>query len=184
MHRVLAVFDQQSSDEMGAPAAAAYESQGGGVIAMLEGLLEKFKGELSAAQEEESNKAHDFDLTVIHLTDTIKKSNVDREEKASTKAATAAASAKAKGKLADTKSDLADTEKVLRDMKAEFKSKSAMFAENQKVRTGELEAIAKAIEIMSSPEVADSYKKRVNLVQVKAVSLLQTSRSQRLFSLQ
>jgi len=139
--------------------------------------LEKFKGELSAAQEEESNKAHDFDLTVIHLTDTIKKSNVDREEKASTKAATAAASAKAKGKLADTKSDLADTEKVLRDMKAEFKSKSAMFAENQKVRTGELEAIAKAIEIMSSPEVAGSYKKRVNLAQQPMESFLQVSRT-------
>jgi len=173
MQRVMAAFEQ--NEETGAPAAAGYESQGGGVVAMLEGLLEKFKGELSAAQEEESNKAHDFDLTVIHLSDTIAKSNSDREEKAAVKASTAAASAKAKGELADTKTGLADTEKVLRDMKAEFKSKSAMFAENQKVRTGELEALAKAIEIMSSPEVADSYKKRVNLVQV--TSLLQVSRT-------
>jgi chromosome segregation ATPase len=173
MQRVLAAFDQ--TEETGAPAADAYQSQGGGVVAMLEGLLEKFKGELKAAQEEESNKAHDFDLTVIHLSDTIAKSTSDREEKAAAKASTAAASAKAKGELADTKALLADTEKVLRDMKAEFKSKSATIDENQKVRAGELEALAKAIEIMSSPEVAGSYKKRVNLAQV--ASFLQTSRT-------
>merc|ERR1719162_1556143 len=136
MERVIAMFDQQkdSSAGNGAPAVAAYESQGGGVVAMLEGLLEKFKGELSATQEEESNKAHDYDLTMIHLSDTIAKCNVDRDEKAAAKASTAAASAKAKGELADTKALLADTEKVLRDMKAEFKSKSAMIDENQKVR--------------------------------------------------
>merc|ERR1719253_1055192 len=175
MKRVLAAFDQDG--ETGAPAAAGYESQGGGVVAMLEGLLEKFKGELSAAQEEESNKAHDFDLTVIHLSDTIAKSNVDRDEKAAVKASTQAASAKAQGELADTKAGLAETEKVLRDMKAEFKSKSATIDANQKVRAGELEAIAKAIEIMSSPEVAGSYKKRVNLAQVSE-SFLQITASQ------
>jgi hypothetical protein len=186
MQRVLAAFDQQqdASKQDGAPAVAAYESQGGGVVAMLEGLLEKFKGELSATQEEESNKAHDYDLTMIHLSDTIAKSNVDRDEKAAAKASTQAASAKAKGDLADTKVSLAETQTVLKDMKAEFASKSATYEENQKVRTGELEALAKAIEIMSSPEVADSYKGRINLAQLKAVSLLQTSRSQRLFSLQ
>jgi hypothetical protein len=175
MQRVLAAFDQQQGEETGAPASAAYESQGGGVVAMLEGLLEKFKGELSAAQEEESNKAHDFDLTVIHLSDTIAKSNVDREEKAAAKASTAAASAKAQGELADTKESLADTQKVLRDMKAEHKTKSATITENQKVRAGELEALAKAIEIMSSPEVAGSYAKRINLAQV--ASFLQTSKT-------
>jgi len=185
MKRVLAAFDQDG--ETGAPAAAGYESQGGGVVAMLEGLLEKFKGELSAAQEEESNKAHDFDLTVIHLSDTITKSTSDREEKSAVKASTAAASAKAQGQLADTKAGLAETQKVLRDMKAEFKSKSATIAENQKVRTGELEALAKAIEIMSSPEVAGSYKKRVNLAQTSSstgVSLLQMSRTAQQMSVQ
>merc|ERR1719253_2105045 len=184
MKRVLAAFDQDG--ETGAPAAAGYESQGGGVVAMLEGLLEKFKGELSAAQEEESNKAHDFDLTVIHLSDTIAKSNVDRDEKAAVKASTQAASAKAQGELADTKALLADTEKVLRDMKAEFKSKSATIDENQKVRSGELEALSKAIEIMSSPEVAGSYKERINLAQgvAAAHSFLQMKRTSRRMTVQ
>jgi len=186
MQRVLAAFEQQGGYNDGAPAVAAYESQGGGVVAMLEGLETKFKEELSATQEEESNKAHDYDLTMIHLSDTIAKSNVDREEKAAAKASTAAASAKAKGELADTKASLAETQTVLRDMKAEFASKSATYEENQKVRTGELEAIAKAVEIMSSPEVASSYKSRINLAQVKgsALSFLQMRRSTRRLSVQ
>jgi C4-type Zn-finger protein len=177
MQRVLAAFEQQQdrTSQDGAPAVAAYTSQGGGVVAMLEGLLEKFKEELSSTQEEESNKAHDYDLTMIHLRDTIAKCNVDRDEKAAAKASTAAASAKAKGELADTKASLAETQTVLRDMKAEFKSKTATYEENQKVRAGELEAIAKATEIMSSPEVAGSYKKRINLAQVSPASFLQMS---------
>jgi len=167
MHRVLAAaLIQEDSTEDGAPAVAAYESQGGGVLKMLEGLEEKFKGELSALQEEESNKAHYYDLEMIHLSDTIAKSKADRQEKAATKASTSAASAKAKGDLADTKAAKAEDETVLRDMQATFKTKTAAFEANQKVRVEELEAIAKATEIISSPEVAGSYADRVKLAQL------------------
>jgi hypothetical protein len=53
--------------------------------------------------------------------------------------------------------------------------KSAQYAENQKVRAGELEAIKKAIEIIADPSVAGSYSEHVNLAQVssKPVTLLQ-----------
>merc|ERR1719407_461488 len=117
------IQEDSSTQEDGAPAVAAYESQGGGVVAMLEGLNEKFKGELSAVQEEESNKAHYYDLEMIHLSDTIAKSKSDRQEKAASKASTSAASAKAKGDLADTKAAKEEDETVLRDMQATFKTK-------------------------------------------------------------
>jgi len=175
MARVLAAMEMQSeSKEDGAPAVAAYEAQGGGVLAMLEGLLDKFKGELADLQKEESNKAHYYDLEMIHLSDTLAKSKTDREEKAAAKATTAAASAKAKGDLADTRAALADDETVLRDMKALFASKTATFEENQKVRADELVAVSKAIEIISSPEVAGSYGDRIKFAQTgKSASFLQ-----------
>merc|ERR1712107_400038 len=44
-------------------------------------------------------------------------------------------------------------------------AKSATIAANQKVRKEELEAIGKAIEIMSSNDVAGGYKRNINLVQ-------------------
>merc|ERR1719409_983780 len=144
---------------------------------MLEGLHEKFKAELSAVREEESNKAHYYDLEMIHLSDNIAKSTTDREEKAATKATTAAASAKAKGDLADTKAAKADDETVLRDMKALFQSKTASYEANQKVREDELVAINKAIEIISSPEVAGSYGERIKFVQTKKATALLQMRS-------
>jgi peptidoglycan hydrolase CwlO-like protein len=190
MRKVLALIQmEEGSLQDGAPAVAAYESQGGGVVAMLEGLLQKFQGQLSDTRKEESNKAHDYDLTMIHLGDMIAKSNVDREEKIAVKASTQAASAKAKGDLEDTKASLAETQTVLKDMKATFASKSATYAENQKVRAGELEAIAKAIEIMSSPDVAGSYSNRINLVQTtkgskSVMSFLQMKRSTKRMTVQ
>merc|ERR1719316_1162051 len=93
---------------------------------------------------------------MIHLSDTITASNQDRDEKASMKAQTASESGAAKGKLAATKTALAEDEKVLAEMGATYKTKSAQYEENQKVRAGELEALAKAIEIIASPEVSGS----------------------------
>jgi len=113
----------------------------------------------------------------LHLSDTIKKSTSDRDGKAVSKGKKAAASAKAKGELEKTKKEkIADT-KLKSEIETTFKAKSATFDQNQKVRHDELEAISKAIEIMSSPEVSGSYSKHVNLAQ-QPTSLLQLSRSQ------
>merc|ERR1719316_2327513 len=112
---------------------------------------------------------------MIHLSDTIEHSNQDRDEKASMKAQTASESGAAKGKLAATKTALAEDEKLTAEIGATYKVKSAQYAENQKVRAGELEAIKKAIEIIADPSVAGSYSEHVNLAQVssKPVTLLQ-----------
>jgi len=80
----------------------------------------------------------------------------------------------AQGDLAATKASLAEDEKTLADMKATFAAKSDTFKANQEVRKQELEAIAKAIEIISDPSVAGSYGEHINLVQTsKKISLLQ-----------
>merc|ERR1719181_1276845 len=144
-------------------------------------IEKKFKGELSDLQTDESNKKHYYDLEQIHLSDTIATTKGDREDKAALKATTAAASAKAKGELAETKEAKAADEKQLADMTATFEAKTATFKENQKVRTDELEALTKAIEIISSPEVDGSYAGHVNeaLAQTKAVTLLQMSAANR-----
>jgi len=51
--------------------------------------------------------------------------------------------------------------------------RSGFFKANQEVRRQELEAIAKATEIISSPAVADSYKTHINLVQQQPLALTQ-----------
>jgi len=171
--------EEQDQDQLGAPSVAAYEFQSGGIVEMLEKLKKKFKGELSSVEEAEANSAHAYDLEMLHLGDSIEAAKSDRAQKAEVNAKRAADSAEAKGLIASAKADLAETEKFLADMKATFKAKTAAFNENQKVRQEELDAIAKAIEIISSPSVAGNAETYLpGLVQKqKAVSLLQVSRS-------
>jgi hypothetical protein len=179
MPRVLAAFlqTQGQAAQPGAPEVAAYEFQSGGIVSLLEKLLKKFKSQLADVEEDESNQAHNYAMTKVHLSDTIKKSKSDREEKATIKAETASASAKAKGELAATKADKKADEELLAEIKATHSAKSSAFAENQEVRKLELEAIGKAIEIISGDAVSGSYADRINLAQKKTVSLLQTSSS-------
>merc|ERR1719203_2377679 len=122
---------------------------------------------------------------MIHINDVWFKTTADREAKAATKASTVAASAKAKADLADTRKEKAADEKTLADMQATFAAKSDAFAQNQVVRKGELEALGKAIEIISSPEVSGSYSEHVNsaLISTQAApAFLQMQRSTRRIS--
>jgi len=177
---VLAAFLAESvkTSEPGAPEVASYEFQSGGIVAMLEGLLEKFEKELGDVEAAETSKTQNYDLNKIQLTDLIAYSSKNREEKAGTKADLTAKSGKAKGDLAATKKSKAADEKMMAEMNSVHEQKSAVFIGNQQVRKDELAALTKAIEIISAPNVADSYAGHVNLAQKP--SFLQTrSTSQR-----
>merc|ERR1719277_838896 len=157
MRRVLAAFIQETQNQeaaRGGPAVAAYEFQSGGIIELLEKFLKKFKGELEEVESEESNQAHNFDLEVIQLSDTIDYMKKEIEEKSVLKAKRASDSAQAKSDLAATKTELAEDEKTLAEMTATFEAKTDTFKTNQEVRTQELAAISKAIEIIANPDVA------------------------------
>jgi len=162
---------------------AAYEFQSSGVIDLLEGLLKKFKSQLDETNTDESNRAHAYQMAELHISNTVGRLSADREEKAGIKAQTKEASAKAQGQLADTKKELEATKKFIADMQATFAAKSATFAQNQEVREQELEALQKAVEIISNPAVAGSYGEHVQPALPQLVargrSFLQTRSSRR-----
>lgn len=166
MPLVLAAFLEEQ--DMGAPSAAAYASQNGGISTILDGLQTKFKKELNQCQKEESNKAHAYNLLSQHLSDAVKDMKGELSEKVSAKGKTSAESAKAGGELASTKAELASDKKMLAEVGATLRTKTIMFQGNQKTRKNELEALDKAIQIISSPDVSKGGK----FTQV--TSLLQT----------
>merc|ERR1719261_857091 len=167
MRRVLAAFIQKNEMTRGGPAVAAYEFQSGGIISLLEKFLKKFQGELEEVETEESNQAKNFDMEMINLSNTIDYLKKEIEEKSVLKAKRAKESAQAKSDFASTRKELAEDEKTLADTTATFAAKSDQFKANQEVRKAELEAIGKAIEIISDPSVAGSYGEHINLVQTK-----------------
>merc|ERR1719230_2422473 len=154
------------------------------MISLLEKFLKKFQGELEEVEREESNQSKNFDLEMINLSNTIDYQKKEIEENSVLKAKRSKESAQAKSDLASTKKELAEDEKTLADMKATFAAKSDQFKANQEVRKAELEAIGKAIEIISDPSVAGSYGEHVNLAQTKTSLLQIRSASSRVSSRQ
>merc|ERR1719265_2362422 len=131
MPAVLAAFEQEGSTGGGAPDVAAYEFQSGGIVEMMDGLLDKFEKQLSEVEARETSAAQNYDLNKVQLTDMISHSQKNRDEKAATKADLSAKSAKAKGDLARTKESKAADEKTL----AEMLSVQIQRIENQKAKT-------------------------------------------------
>jgi len=180
MRPVLAAFLSESAESRvsGGPAVAAYESYSSSIITMLDGLLKKFEKELNDVEAAETSRMQNFDMNKIQLTDLISYSNKNRDEKTVSKTDLTSQSGKAKGDLAATEKSKAADEKTLADMASIHGQKTQVFASNQEVRKAELAALNKAIEIISSPNVAASYAGHINLAQKP--SFLQTqSTSQR-----
>merc|ERR1719421_1181391 len=94
------------------------------------------------------------------LTAQIGQAEKDRGEKAEAKAKTLQAKADNTGELQDTTTTKADDEKYLAELTATCSSKAGDFESRQQLRGEEIQAIEKAIEILSSNAVsgnADKY---------------------------
>merc|ERR1719210_1154998 len=157
-------FLQQDPDEglaVSAPEAAGYEFQSQGVIEMMEKLLDKFIEERTVLEKEEMNSKQAFDMLVQDLTAEIDQAKQDRTEKAETKAKKLQAKADAEGDLKETTATKAADKKYLADLVATCEQKATDFESRQQLRTEELEAIAKAIEIVSSGAVKGNAEKHL-----------------------
>merc|ERR1719313_2826447 len=148
-----------------APQAAAYEFQSGGVVEMLENLRDKFQKEKNDLEKDEMGAKHAYDLMMLELKDSISAAESMRATKAKMKAGKEADAATDKGSLSDTMASKAEDEKYLEDLVAQCEQKSNDFTSRQQLRAEELEAIQKAIEIISSPEVAGNAGKHLSLAQ-------------------
>merc|ERR1712060_390506 len=152
--------DPQEGLAVSAPEAYGYEFQSHGIIEMLEKLLDKFIAERTTLEKEEMNTKHAFDMLMQDLTAQIAQAQQDRDEKATTKAKKLEAKADAEADLAETTETRNADQKYLDDLTATCTQKAADFASRQQLRSEELVAIEKAIEIISSSAVsgnADKY---------------------------
>jgi len=154
-----------------------YESSSGGVIDMVKKLGKKFKAERYEIEKEEAKKQAAHDMVVQDLTDSIEKATTESDNKMGTKAQREKDGAEAEGALGDTTATLAEDEKFLTDLLKECEMRSKEFETNQVLRAGELTAVGKAIEIMSSDKVSGGTQHLPSLVQ-DGVSLAQLRTSQ------
>ena len=160
-----------------ATSVAFVSARSQGVIDMLEKLHDKFEDERTDLEKEESNARHAYEMLIQDLTAQIETATEDREAKAQEKASKLQKAAEDKGDLADTTATRDADQTYLDDLVAECTQKSSDFESRQQLRTDELAAIDKAIEILSSGAVSGNADKYLpSFVQKKtSVSFLQLS---------
>jgi len=170
----LILLQQDPSATYSAPEANAYESQSGGIVDMLEKLKGDFKKQKLGLEEDEMTAQHGFDSIMQELTDNIENAEAEIARRSKVKAEREQDKADAEKDLAQTTADRAEDQKYLDDLTALCTQKRADFAKRQELRAGELEAISKAIEIISSGAVAGSAEKHLpTLLQSGGVSFAQ-----------
>jgi len=121
---------------------------------LLKKLLVKFSDEIDTLDKEEVSTRQTYDLLIQDLSANIEQATKDKEDKVSTKADKTEAAAKGKGDLRDLKNGKAVDEKYLKELTATCKKKTDDFKARQEMRADELEAIQKAIDIISGEAVA------------------------------
>jgi prefoldin subunit 5 len=169
---------QPAGLSVSAPEANAYEFQSGGVVEMLEKLLDKFRDERSTLEKDELGAKHAYEMVMQDLQDSTEAAEKVMGRATVTKAERETAAAEAKGDLEDTTKARDGDQEYLDLLVAQCTQKSSDFEARQELRGEEIEAIAKAIEILGSPDVsgnAEKYlpgfvQKKVSAAQLRANS--------------
>mmetsp|Transcript_61557 Transcript_61557/g.173891 ORF Transcript_61557/g.173891 Transcript_61557/m.173891 type:complete len:686 (+) Transcript_61557:94-2151(+) len=136
-----------------APEADAYEAKSGGVVKMLEDLLDKFVAERTTLEKEEMNAKHAYEMLMQDLAAQVTQATADKDEKSEAKAKAMQSKATAEGDFKDTVATRDADEAYLGDLSATCEQKASDFESRQALRAEELEAINKAIEIISGSAV-------------------------------
>merc|ERR1719258_417935 len=153
----------------GAPDPAAYKSKSGGILSVLEDMLEKAKAELSTAQKAEMNADFDFKMLKQKIEDAVAFGEKQLAETKAAKAAAEEAKATAEGELETASKNLADDEAHLKDLQQECMTASEEDTESKKSRAEELEALATAKKILEEKTGAAS-DRAYSFLQIGTVS--------------
>merc|ERR1719506_3676935 len=136
-------------DEVSAPAGNAFESSSGGVQDAVGKLKERIEGKRADLEKEETDHKYAFDTLVGQLDLNTEQANDEIDEKTQEKAQRLADFESFTKEVEATSATLKTDEKYFADLEAQCTTKSEEFEARQQMRAEELEAIAKAIEVMS-----------------------------------
>merc|ERR1719247_987026 len=175
--KIAALLQAQSGDEDlalelqpgGAPDPAAYKSKSGGIVSVLEDMLEKAKAELADAQKAEMNSKFDFDMLKQKLEDMMANGDKVMAETKKAKAAAEEAKAIAQGELDTASKTLSDSESHLKDLQQECMAKAEEYETSQHSRSEELTALDTAKKVLVE-KTAGAADREYSFIQVSATT--------------
>ena len=146
----------QESTLSTAPEANAYENQSGGIIGLLEKMLQKFEDQRLNLEKEEMNSKANYDTLMQTLKDHIQSNTKAISSKVAAKAQKKVNAGTAKGDLEITVNAQSEDQTTLSDTKVACSAASDEYEKNQNTRADEIEAIQKAVKILTSDAVSGS----------------------------
>merc|ERR1719407_95284 len=172
--KLVALVQAQDSDsESGAPAAATYKSQSGGIVDVLEDLKEKAEAELADARKAESNAKHNYEMMKQSLEDQIAADTKDMNEEKAGKEEAAEGKATAEGDLATTVKELKGAKEELNTANTDCMTTAADHEATVAARTEELKVIATAEKILKD-STSGAVDQTYDFLQVSASSQMRT----------
>merc|ERR1719199_46529 len=134
--------------EFGAPAAANYKSQSGGIVDVLGGMKDKAEGELSELRKVERTNKGNFEMLKASLEAQLAQDNKDLDQTKTGKAAAEETKATAEGDLDHTTKDLNSEQAALANAQGSCMQVAADHGATVAARAEELKVIAKARQIL------------------------------------
>jgi len=147
----------------------SYAPQSGEIFGILTQMLETFQANLAQSQEEEQKNQKAYEELKKAKEDEIAAGQAQIDKKTSELADTDEKNANAKEDLADTKKSLAADEEFLMMLKEKCSMTDKEWEERQKTRQLEMEAVSKALAVLSGDDAHDLFTRTFN------PALLQTS---------
>jgi len=158
---VSAFIQQSSKSAVGKPVVDGYEFQSNGIVKMLSELQDKFQAEKVDLDKAEFDKKSSFLVTKAGLENEIEAETNDLDKKFIFKQKKLTAKAKLEDQLSTTTDTKKSDEEYLGEISTTCDQKATDFKARQKLRGEELEAIHKAIEVMSSGDVMGNEEKHL-----------------------
>jgi len=143
----------------------AYEFRSGDIVKLLEELLDKFRNERTALEEQEVKQKHAYTMLKQDLTNSVKDSNREISQKSQAVITNKQKAADAQSELEAVTSGRADDAKYLEELTETCSFKAADFESRQKLRAEEIQVIEKVITLLSSEKVAAASAQRALLQQ-------------------
>ena len=174
--RAAAAFVQSPEDFL----QATYAPQSGEIFGILKQMKETFEANLSASQKEETANQKAYEDLKAAKQDEISAGQEQIDAKTSELATTDEKNAQSKEDIEDTKASLGADEQFLMMLKEKCSMTDSEWDERQKTRQLEMEAVSKALAVLSGDDAHDLFSKTFNFVQEasKAQSARRTQASQ------
>jgi hypothetical protein len=176
--RAIAAFVQSPEDYFDASPTfkQSYAPQSGEIFGILKQMLETFENNLSASQKEEMANQKAYEDLKKAKEDEIAAGQAQIDSKTQELADTDEKNAQAKEDIEDTKNTLSADEQFLMMLKEKCSMTDAEWEERQKTRQLEMEAVSKALAVLSTDDAHDLFTKTFNPSLLQKESSMQSDR--------